>query len=367
MYDIVIVGGGPAGATLARLLKSDYRVLILEKNPEKASLDRPVGKCCGGLIAPDAQRMLSQFKLGLPSEVLVSPQIFTVRALDFETDRENYYQRFYLNVDRHRFDRWLLSLVPDNVDVSYDSLFMNSRQKPDHIEVDIKKGLGREVVQTRVLIGADGAISKVRKILSGSGDNGESTMKCYTSVQREFLVKGEVNHFGAFFDRSVTDYYSWLIPKGDSVLIGTAVEPGKSPKEKFDRLLEGISNAGYSPGPEISRQGTLLFRPTQRTCIRTGRGSIALVGEAAGFISPSSAEGISYAFRSAEMLADSLNTSLEVFQRRYRLSTMPLVNNIRLKKLKSRVMYNFHLRNMIFGTGFGGMQVGPVAQSSSVS
>jgi len=102
MYDIAIIGAGPAGATLARLVGPRYRVLLLEKNPG----DGP-GKCCGGLLAPDAQRMLSTLGLGLPKSVLQDPQLFVVRAIDIPHRLERFYQRHYINMDRRQFDRWL--------------------------------------------------------------------------------------------------------------------------------------------------------------------------------------------------------------------------------------------------------------------
>jgi flavin-dependent dehydrogenase len=81
MYDVAIIGAGPAGATLARLIGKKYKVLLIDK---RQLIDLPESfssrKCCGGLLAPDAQRMLSKLGLGLPKSVLEEPQLFVVRA-----------------------------------------------------------------------------------------------------------------------------------------------------------------------------------------------------------------------------------------------------------------------------------------------
>jgi geranylgeranyl reductase len=88
MYDIAIIGAGPAGATLARLIGKQHKVLLVDKRP---FIDRPDSnesdKCCGGLLAPDAQKMLSKLGLGLPMRVLEEPQLFVVRAMDLQRQR----------------------------------------------------------------------------------------------------------------------------------------------------------------------------------------------------------------------------------------------------------------------------------------
>ena len=118
MYDIAIIGAGPAGSTLARLVAGRYKVLLIDKRPLTGMAPDPWHqKCCGGLLAPDAQKILAQFGLGLPRRVLVDPQIFVVRAIDQTHNLERYYQRFYINLDRYQFDCWLLSMVPSNVAV----------------------------------------------------------------------------------------------------------------------------------------------------------------------------------------------------------------------------------------------------------
>jgi flavin-dependent dehydrogenase len=117
MFDIAIIGAGPAGSTLARLIGNSYKVLLVDKR-SFSDTPRPfsAGKCCGGLLAPDAQRMLSELGLGLPTRLLQDPQLFVVKGIDIQQRLERYYQRHYINMDRQKFDAWLLSMVPSNVE-----------------------------------------------------------------------------------------------------------------------------------------------------------------------------------------------------------------------------------------------------------
>ena len=75
-----------------------------------------LAKPCGGLLAPAAQAELARQGLGVPASVIAGPQLFAVRTLDLPARLERLYQRFYINVDREAFDRWLVSLVPECVD-----------------------------------------------------------------------------------------------------------------------------------------------------------------------------------------------------------------------------------------------------------
>lgn len=58
-YDILIIGGGPAGATLARLLPKKYRVILIDKKEKDSGFQKP----CGGLLSEDAQRSLAQLNI----------------------------------------------------------------------------------------------------------------------------------------------------------------------------------------------------------------------------------------------------------------------------------------------------------------
>ncbi|MHC4180108.1 MAG: FAD-dependent monooxygenase, partial [Planctomycetota bacterium] len=167
MYDVAIVGGGPAGSTLARLIGKNHRILLLDRRKLLAPAEEAgAGKCCGGLVSPAAQKVLANMHLGLPEDVLVGPQVFAVRVMDFDNDLQRNYQRHYINVDREKFDRWLLSLVPDRVDVR-DGCIVRG------VETD---GAGGTIRFTRngrtynerakLIVAADGANSSIRRWVS---------------------------------------------------------------------------------------------------------------------------------------------------------------------------------------------------------
>jgi len=94
VYDVAIVGAGPAGSTLARLVGNKYNVLLVDKRVITSSIDgRRFRKCCGGLLAPDAQKMLSQMGLGLPKSVAKEPiteEREVLLYLSSSSEKDNY-------------------------------------------------------------------------------------------------------------------------------------------------------------------------------------------------------------------------------------------------------------------------------------
>jgi flavin-dependent dehydrogenase len=75
------------------------------------------------------------------------------------------------------------------------------------------------------------------------------------------------------------------------------------------------------------------------------------IGEAGGFISPSSAEGFSYAFQSALVAAEVLNGGLEAVTHRFARASSRLRWGLRSKNLKAPFMYQPLLRRMVMASG----------------
>jgi len=348
MFDIAIIGAGPAGATLARLIGNRYRILLVDKRPFSDAPRRfSARKCCGGLLAPDAQRMLSELGLGLPRSVLEGPQLFVVRAIDTQQGLERYYQRHYVNMDRQEFDSWLLSMVPPKVEIRTNCHFKSYSSEGDFFQLKFLQGDRTYVEKARILVGADGASSIVRLRMAP----GRSFPKKYFAIQEWVEASSSLPYFTSIFDRRISDYYCWTIPKNDCLLIGAALQPREKASEKFSLLKETLRSNGIQFGRTVLREGAFIVRPTKATHLFTGKDRIALLGEAAGFISPSSAEGISYAFRSARALAEALLRGPNGFEECYRKKTGYLRRNIFLKTLKSHVIFNPRLRKAAMNSG----------------
>lgn len=347
MFDIVIIGGGPAGSTLARLLGHKYKILLLEKRNFNDIENCTNQKCCGGLLAPDSQKMLAKFGLGVPKSVLLGPQLFSVRTIDIKNNVERYYQRHYININREEFDKWLLSLAKEKIEIKTGCVFNSYKEENEVITVNYTCNNEKLSVRTKVLVGADGAVSKVRKLACKSNKE----PKKYISIQEWFEAKTDTPYYGAIFDDEITDFYSWTIPKENYIILGCAIEYGENVEVKFELLKEKLKKYGFKFENSFRRNGSFILRPNCVDQICLGKKNIALIGEAAGFISPSSAEGFSYAFKSALELTKALETGIEGFDYRYRIGVKHIIRNIRLKNLKRPAMYNSLIRKYILKSG----------------
>lgn len=348
MYDVAIIGSGPAGANLARLIANKYKVLLLDKrdlgneNPKNLA-----NKCCGGLLAPDAQKMIAKLGLWLPKDILVNPQLFAVRAIDLTNNLERLYQRFYFNMDREKFDRWLVSILPAGVDKKFNSSFKNFAEIPGGYEIRYVHDKQELSAKARIIVGADGADSCLRKLI-GKDRNVPET---YISIQEWFEYPFHIPYFTAIFDEEISDFYSWIIPKENCLVLGSALRHGANTREKFIVLKAKLTRLGFRFDHKIKTEGAYIYRPRKASQFCAGRYGVALIGEAAGAISPSSAEGISYALKSSFYLAECLEEGIDGFMDRYKRKAMDIRLNLLMKNLKSPAMYHLFLRQIAMKSG----------------
>ncbi len=339
MYDIIIIGAGPSGSSFARLLDKRFKVLILEKRNLDEDSNYKCKKPCGGLLAPVAQKEMIMQDLKMPKEVLSDPQVFSVKTIEADFNIIGYYQKKYVNFNREKFDRYLFSLIPDTVDKRLNAVFIGYKKIKEYYEVYYKYNNQVITEKTKYIVSAEGANSKIRRDIY--------PLSIYTSLQKIYRIDDFIPAHVSIFKKDVTDYYSWIIRKDDLLYVGTAIDENKNIRKSFSNLIEYVERE-FSLTSPLYTESTAILIPRKLSDIKLSYENIFFIGESAALINPSSAEGISYALKSARFLAEGFNRdNLQLYKKYVR----KLKKTIFLKLIRKKIMFTKLTRILLMRIG----------------
>ncbi|MCX8158200.1 MAG: FAD-dependent monooxygenase [Candidatus Diapherotrites archaeon] len=325
-YDVVIIGAGPAGCSSAKNLSEELKAIIIDSN--KLPREKP----CGGILVKEAMNFIKNLKP--PEKIFVEPKEIKIEYIDLNKNEKFFSNEKYWNIDRKEFDKWLLYLAKENkIDVCDNTFLLDfyySKKGKENITLKLKSPYFEREIKTKYLIGCDGALSTIRRKIFPK--------KIRWLMGMQEITKNSINLKNTVFiyDNEICDSYSWLIPKDNKVIIGSGLEP-KEAKQKFGLLRRKIRGMfGKLENGMIN--GWPALNPNSISDIFLGKDNILLAGEAAGLISPTSSEGISFALESGKYCAEAINESCEDLVERYSKKCESLVKRIseklNLKKMK---------------------------------
>jgi geranylgeranyl reductase len=302
-YDVVVVGGGPAGATAAtELARGARRVLLLDR----AGRVKP----CGGAVPP---QLLRDFDV--PEALLVArvneARIVSPRGRRVDIPVEN---GFVGMIDRDEFDEWLRERAEQSGAERRCGTFVRYERGADgfatvHYTAGSSRSGGPQAVRARVVVGADGALSAVARQTVPAASRARHVFAYHEIVKSP--PEGEQG-FGAsrcdvYYQSPLSpDFYAWIFPHGATTSIGTgSLQKGFGLRDAVARLREAT---GLASAETVRREGAPIpLQPLRRW--DNGR-DVVLAGDAAGVVAPASGEGIFYAMTGGRLAAEAAELTL---------------------------------------------------------
>lgn len=293
--DVLIVGGGPAGSTLAWKLRSrGLDVLILDKSAF------PRDKVCAGWITPATTDLLQLDKDDYSRErVLQQINGFRTSMIGGAEVVTRYGSTVSYGIRRSEFDHYLLQRSGARLRLGEPLKTMERKNSAWIINDHVK---------TPLVIGAGGHFCPVSRILRGNGEQSRSAViaqevefEMDASQQRDCRVTGDMPEL--FFCEDLKGY-GWCVRKENFLNIGLGREDSHNVTEQVRSFVGYLRERERIPANvpgAFKGHAYMLYKGASQTLVDDG---VMLIGDAAGLAYPKSGEGIRPAVESALIAAE---------------------------------------------------------------
>lgn len=292
--DVLIVGGGPAGSSCARMLRrAGVDVLILDKS------EFPRDKVCAGWITPQVVEELEIDTRDYEQGRVLQPIKSFIAGMGERTAKPVHYDRIVsYGIRRCEFDNYLLQRC-------------GARLRLGEAWESMERVDGRWLVNGKIsaalVIGAGGHFCPVVRFLGANLGKGE---RAIAAQEIEFEMSDEqALHCGVEHDRPELYFcddlkgYGWCFRKGNFLNVGLGREGNHRLAEQVHQFSGWLQSQGKVPADAPARfkgHAYLLYSHAKRPVVGEG---VLIIGDAAGLAYAESGEGIRPAIESGLMAA----------------------------------------------------------------
>ncbi len=298
--DVVIVGGGPAGAYCAfELAKKNIHATILDHS-------HPREKPCGGGISSEVLEKFP-FTQRFGSKGNSSPDFKIILLNNKQVVTKRLKRGF--NISRQYFDKEILDMATKNGAKLVEEKVLEVRKKENFWNIKTNK----QVINGKILVGADGVNSLVRRRIIGA------IPKEDLALTYGYLATGVEKEPSTVKFLAEIPSYIWIFPRKNHSSIGISGELKHG--NKLKKLLDDFINS-YCPQIKVITEFAAMLPSATDPCffnLPCAGVDWVLLGDAAGHVDPLSGEGILYALWSATIAAEKIaEKDLESYDCRWR-------------------------------------------------
>lgn len=271
-YDIIVIGAGPAGSSAAQAAaRRGAKVLLIDR---RQRIGVPV-QC-----AEFVPQWISRYTPFSSKCILQTIETMATHLPD-QTSYEVKSPGYML--DRSLFDKEMVtSAILSGAQISIET--KATGLSSDGVRVE--RGLGQEIIRSKVVIGSDGVHSSTARWV------GLPPMKTMVALQYEVVLPNPQKQVDIFFHQDYEGGYAWFFPKGKTANIGLGILPQKTSlllnllNTFFNRLMDSKKWSGMDV---IGKTGGSIPCEKPRHIVF---GNTLLVGDAAGHAHPITGAGI---------------------------------------------------------------------------
>lgn len=298
MYDVMIVGAGPAGSSAAiALAQSGYRVLLLEQK------QMPREKSCSGILIRKSMDLIERyFGEPVPPCAQCAPADNRGMILTDDQGRAYSFEQEGLNIWRSAFDFWLAQkAAAAGAELRQSTTVLSCAENDGYVDAQLTGGT-RSAEQAKIVIACDGAAGTIkRKVLKTPT---QSIVTCQTFC--EGSIDLDPHYFYAYLQPHLSEYDAWFNVKDDYLIFGVAVQDATA-IERYRQCFLSYMAAHHNASikRQVKTERWIMPRILPGCPVDYGKGRILFAGEAAGFLNPMG-EGISCAMESGFAAAQAI-------------------------------------------------------------
>jgi len=297
-YDVVVIGGGPIGSTVANeLAKKGASVLVIER---KSEIGYP--NHCSGMVSAEFTRLVD-FPEALIMNNIKGAKVFSKDGNSFSFKRD---RSFAIVIDRVNFDKYLYeNAVQNRASFLFKANVSSFERIGNTINLYVDLLNERIAVSSKMVVIATGATSAIKRMF-GFDDKGSEIFTIQSETTFESSDPGIVS---ILMDNEIAhNWFSWIIPVSKT---RARIGLGTDRKENLKELLLHLTQS-FMPlkGRDISFESPVVWRIPTGLIKESVKDNVLLVGDSARQVKPFSGGGLYTGMLSAHFAATAILESL---------------------------------------------------------